>query len=78
MSRDEFNSYFASVPANLIPTRSTNFNYDDIEINNDELKFSIPLMTLDEVHNLLNNFDLNKATSLDGIAAYFLKISKAQ
>ena len=71
------NSYFALVSANLIPTRSTNFNYDEIEINTDELKFSISLMTLDEVHNLLNKLDLNKVTGLDGVAAYFLTISKS-
>ena len=50
---NQFNSYFASVSANLIPTRSTNFNYEDIEIDTDELKFSIPLMTLDQMRYII-------------------------
>ena len=33
-------------------------------------------MTLDDVHDHFDNLDINKATGLDGIAPYFLKISK--
>lgn len=72
-----FNTYYISVAEDLRSSSSSSqLNYHDIETKADDTKFTIPFMTLDNVHDLFNNLDVNKATGLDGIPAYFLKISK--
>jgi hypothetical protein len=72
-----FLTHYASIAENLrSSTSSSQLNFHSIQGKADEAKFSIPPMTLDDVHDHFDNLDVNKATSLDGIAPYFLKISK--
>ena len=70
-----FNKYFSSIAENfdVSPQNNTCNAQTPIVIN--QTKFSIPLVTFDDMLKLVAMLDQNKATGLDDIPAYFIKSS---
>ena len=72
---DLFNEYFSSIAEkfDVSPQNNTCNAQTPIVIN--QTKFSIPLITLDDMLKLVAMLDQNRATGLDDIPAYFIKSS---
>ena len=72
---DLFNEYFSSIAENfdVSPQNNTCNAQTPIVIN--QTKFSIPLITFNDMLKLVAMLDQNKATGLDDIPAYFIKSS---
>ena len=72
---DLFNEYFSSIAENfdVSPQNNTCNALTPIVIN--QTKFSITLITFDDMLKLVAMLDQNKATGLDDIPAYFIKSS---
>lgn len=69
-----FNTYFASTAENLgSSTPSSQLNFHSIQENADEAKFSVPPMTLDDVHDHFDNLTLIKQLALMVLLHMFLK-----
>ena len=72
---DLFNEYFSSIADNFdVSLQNIPANAQEPNATN-QAKFSIPLITIDDILNLVAILDQNKATGLDGIPAYFIKSS---
>ncbi|CAB4037464.1 Hypothetical predicted protein, partial [Paramuricea clavata] len=73
---DLFNEYFSSVADNFDISLLNNPINTHLPIATNHIKFTIPLITIDDILNLAAELDQNKSTGLDGIPAYFIKSSK--
>jgi hypothetical protein len=68
-----FNEYFSSIADNFdISLLNIPIN-THLPISTNHIKFTIPLITIDDILNLAAELDQNKSTGLDGIPAYFIK-----
>ena len=72
---DHFNEYFSSIADNYDVSLQNNPANVQGPTAINQAKFSIPLITIDDILNLVAILDQNKATGLDGIPAYFIKSS---
>ncbi|CAB4014371.1 Isoleucine--tRNA ligase, cytoplasmic, partial [Paramuricea clavata] len=72
---DLFNEYFSSVADNFDISLLNNPINTHLPIATNHIKFTIPLITIDDILNLAAELDQNKSTGLDGIPAYFIKSS---
>ena len=72
---DLFNEYFSSIADNFDISLLNNPFNTHLPIATNHIKFTIPLITIDDILNLAAELDQNKSTGLDGIPAYFIKSS---
>ncbi|CAB3981669.1 Hypothetical predicted protein [Paramuricea clavata] len=72
---DLFNEYFSSIANNFDISLLNNPINTHLPIATNHIKFTIPLITIDDILNLAAELDQNKSTGLDGIPAYFIKSS---
>ena len=72
---DLFNEYVFSIADNFDISLLNNPIDTDLPVATNYIKFTIPLITIDDILNLLAVLDRNKSTGLDGIPAYFIKSS---
>lgn len=78
-----FNNYFINIINEIkeqIPTFQTDFTKLELFVDGrlpENIKFNIPCITEQKVANLLRNLDTNKATGLDGIDAFFVKMGSS-
>ena len=72
---DLFNEYFSSIADNFDISLLNNPINTHLPIATNHIKFTIPLITIDDILNLAAELDQNKSTGLDGIPAYFIKSS---
>ena len=72
---DLFNEYFSSIADNFDFSLQNKPTSTQSQITTTHIKFSIPLMTIEDILNLVAMLDQNKATGLDGIPAYFIRSS---
>jgi hypothetical protein len=72
---DLFNKYFSSIADNFGISLLNNPINTHLPIATNHTMFTIPLITIDDILNLVAILDRNKATVLDGIPAYFIKSS---
>ncbi|CAB4038093.1 Hypothetical predicted protein [Paramuricea clavata] len=70
-----FNEYFSSIADNFDISLLNNPINTHLPIATNHIKFTIPLITIDDILNLAAELDQNKSTGLDGIPAYFIKSS---
>jgi hypothetical protein len=77
---EHFNNYFSTIVNQYIENQNHSANFDKLTemVNsnvNDDVAFSIPPITDEEVYSHLLNFETHKATGLDGLSHKILKIS---
>ncbi|CAB3996029.1 Hypothetical predicted protein [Paramuricea clavata] len=77
---EHFNNYFSTIVIQYIENQNHSANFDKLTemVNsnvNDDVAFSIPPITDEEVYSHLLNFETHKATGLDGLSHKILKIS---
>ena len=66
-----FNEYF-SIADNFDISLLNNSINTHLPIATNHIKFTIPLITIDDILNPAAELDQNKSTGLDGIPAYFI------